>query len=122
MNCEDHLYWGTELIFNCKAGDKEAVTSRETIKAFIDELVEKIKMEKHGETTIEHFGEGAAAGLTAVQLITTSSIVIHFCDESGSFYGNLFSCKHFLEADVMRIVVKYFKPEQTQTMVLRRGV
>lgn len=121
MNCEPHLFWGMEEILNCKGCSIEAVSDKDVIQAFVDELVVAIEMEKQGDSRIELFGEGHLKGYTLVQLIKTSSIVFHFCEESGNCYGNIFSCKRFSPLKVQEVVLKHFKPKSIQTMELDRG-
>ena len=121
-NCKPYQYWGSHMILNCKGGDKDKVKDKEHIRAFVDELVEKIKMEKHGDAIIEHFGAGNLAGITLVQLIKTSSIVFHFCDETGDAYGDVFSCKPFDAGVVLDVIQKYFSFKMVQNMKFDRGV
>ena len=45
MNCEPHLFWGMEEILNCKGCSIEAVSDKDVIQAFVDELVVAIEME-----------------------------------------------------------------------------
>jgi S-adenosylmethionine/arginine decarboxylase-like enzyme len=120
-HCEEHELFGEHLIMNCKSGN-EAVCDKEKIIEFVKELVEVIEMKAHGEPRVEHFGEGKLAGYTLVQLITTSSITCHFCDESKDFYFDLFSCKSFDTVKVRNTVLKYFAPKQNRELFLRRGI
>lgn len=115
-------FWGKELILDCQRGRQESITSRDLIKDFLVELVEEIKMIAHGEPWIEHFGEDDKAGFTAIQLITTSNITMHFCDSTGDFYLNLFSCKDFDDLQVIKKVQSVFGPESISRRVLYRGV
>lgn len=121
MNCEEHQFWGQHLIMNCKAGN-DAVLDKEAILKFKDELIPAIEMEAHGEPMIEHFGSGHLAGWTLVQLIKTSNITIHFCDDSHDFYVDIFSCKRFSVLTVRELVLKHFAPKQTQELTLDRGI
>jgi S-adenosylmethionine/arginine decarboxylase-like enzyme len=108
MMCADpSKFWGQEFIFNCSQGDKSVMEDKEYAQKFIDELVKEIDMEKHG---------------TMVQLIKTSSIVIHFCSETGDFYGNIFSCKRFFGTKALDLICKYYKPNMVQHTMLERGV
>ena len=106
---------------NCKNG-KDGVRDKQTITNFVKELVPAIGMEAHGEPQIEHFGVGNKAGYTLVQLITTSNICGHFCDESGDFYLDVFSCKEFQVVTVRNLVIKYFSPAKNKELLLKRGV
>jgi S-adenosylmethionine/arginine decarboxylase-like enzyme len=69
---------------------------------------------------LHHFGEGNKSGYTGVQLIETSNIIFHLCDETGDGYFNIFSCKYFSE-NVARVVVEeWFKPEYVDMKVVDR--
>ena len=104
------MSWGYHLALDCTYCDKEAITSKETISAFVKELVEKIDMVAYGDPMIVSFGSGNKAGYTLVQLIETSNICGHFCDDSGDAYLDVFSCKEFDDNTVVEVVMKYFSP------------
>lgn len=120
-NCEINTFWGKELILDCGGGNS-ATRDIEAIKEFLLDLVPSIKMERFGLPIIENFGEGKASGYTAIQLITTSNITMHFCDDTGDFYFNLFSCKDFDDMEVIRKVQLAFDPFTVSRKVLYRGV
>ena len=120
-HCDEDKWWGQELIVNCRAGN-DAVCNAEKIQAFVDDLVNEIEMEKHGDADICHFGTGHLAGFTLIQKIKTSSIVFHFCDESKNFYGNIFSCRRFSVQKVRNCLLKHFQPKQNQELTLHRGI
>lgn len=113
-------YWGYHLIINAGDCSREAVMSAGTIYDFVKELVEKIDMVAYGEPQIVKFGTGNKAGYTLVQLIETSNICAHFCDESGDAYIDVFSCKPFKNSDVMYMVNKYFNPTRMEHHYLER--
>ena len=121
MNCDESLFWGQHLMLNCKSGN-DNVLNKEAILKFKDELITSINMEQHGEPKIEHFGSGNLAGWTLAQLIKTSNISIHFCDETHDFYADIFSCKRFSVLKVRDMVMKHFAPKQIQEFCLDRGV
>jgi S-adenosylmethionine decarboxylase len=112
--------YGWELILDCQGGN-ENTRSREAIEEFARTLVKAIDMEPYGAPIIEHFGKEAIKGYTLVQLIQTSSITVHFCDDSGDFYLNCHSCKPFDEMEVIRHVSKHFHPVATNRRFIVRG-
>jgi S-adenosylmethionine/arginine decarboxylase-like enzyme len=116
----ENAYWGYHLIVNAGDCNREAVTSPATIYEFVKELVEKIDMVAYGEPQIVHFGEGNKSGYTLVQLIETSNICAHFCDDSGDMYLDVFSCKTFDKEVVLRIIDDYFLPTKVNTTYLER--
>jgi S-adenosylmethionine/arginine decarboxylase-like enzyme len=119
MTTEDS--WGYHLILNCKNGNKEAITSPEKIKEFSKKLVDDIEMIPYGEPQIVHFADHCdkLAGWTLIQLIETSNIMAHFCD-MGDCYFDLFSCKMFEQAKVLKLIQEYFQFENISVHFLVR--
>jgi S-adenosylmethionine/arginine decarboxylase-like enzyme len=78
-------------------------------------------MKPFGDPQILHFGDGPRAGYTLVQLIHTSCITGHFCDESDSAYIDVFSCKPFEPSDVQKVVSEFFGPEYSKRYFTTRG-
>jgi S-adenosylmethionine/arginine decarboxylase-like enzyme len=114
--------WGYHLLLDCTSGDKELIGSRENIYNFVKELVIAIDMVAFGEPWIERFATHAAdkAGYSMCQMIETSNITGHFCDNDGNFYIDVFSCKPFENETVIEVVDKYFKPEKVRTHFISR--
>jgi S-adenosylmethionine/arginine decarboxylase-like enzyme len=79
-------------------------------------------MKAYGKPRIQHFGEGNKSGYTLVQLIETSNITGHFCDESGDAYLDIFSCKHFCEHTASKTIQKWFEPSQIDMKLIERDV
>lgn len=116
----ENTYWGYHFIVNAGACNKEAVTNPDMIYDFAKELVEKIDMVAYGEPQIVKFGEGNKAGYTLVQLIETSNICAHFCDDSGDAYLDVFSCKPFVPNVVLEVFIRYFDPMRINHHFLER--
>ena len=112
-------HWGKHLIVDVKGGN-DNVKDGEYLKNFVTQLVELIDMKAFGEPWIAHFGTGAAAGYTVVQLIETSNICGHFVDENGDFYLDVFSCKDFNENIVTDFIQQCFFPENIKSEVFLR--
>ena len=119
--CEEHELWGYHLVMNCKAGNQNT-RDEDKIREFVSELVPAVNMEAYGEPQLVHFGKDNKAGWTLVQLITTSNICCHFCDDTGDFYFDLFSCKPFEVIKVRELICKYFAPKQNKELLLKRGI
>jgi S-adenosylmethionine/arginine decarboxylase-like enzyme len=97
------------------------ITCPNNIVAFSKDLVQRIDMVPYGEPTVKHFGSDNKSGYTLVQLIETSNITGHFCDQSGDAYLDVFSCKDFHDKDVIDAVWKYFLPRDLSSTTLFRG-
>ena len=105
-------YWGYHFQLDLRNCNENAIWPNEDkIYSFTKELVEAIDMVAYGEPQIVHFGTGNKSGYTLIQLIETSNIAAHFCDESGDVYLDIFSCKEFSMKVVMDLVKKWFEPE-----------
>ena len=88
---------------NTKNNVKEPIK----IKEFSDKLIEKIDIIKHGELQIEYFGENDKKGWTYTQLITTSNICCHYCDNN-NMYLDIFSCKPFDQNTVINFIKEFY--------------
>ncbi len=114
------MAWGYHLILDCYNADKELITSSTNIAAFAKALVKKINMKAYGEPQVIHFGEDDKQGYTLVQLIETSNISAHFCDDTGNFYLDVFSCKPYENALVIETVKQFFAPERIVERYIER--
>lgn len=60
-------------------------------------------------------------GVSCVQFITTSTIVIHTLEDMKTAYINIFSCKDFHALDTIIFTKEYFKATKlNETEVIRR--
>jgi S-adenosylmethionine/arginine decarboxylase-like enzyme len=112
--------WGRHLMINAKACNKNLIGSYPNIYRFTKDLVQQIDMKAYGEPQIHHFGSGNKSGYTLVQLIHTSNITSHFCDETGDLYLDIFSCKDFCEYKAKEIIQQYFQPIQIHSKLILR--
>jgi S-adenosylmethionine/arginine decarboxylase-like enzyme len=113
-------YWGYHLMLDCAGADHEAITSGDNIAAFARALVERIDMVAYGEPQVVNFGSGDKAGYTLVQLIETSNIVAHFCNDTDTYYLDVFSCKPFDNDVVIATCYEYFKQESERVTYITR--
>lgn len=104
------MSWGYHLILDSSRCAKSAIRSSDTISRFAKALVQKIDMVAYGDPQVVHFGSGNKGGFTLVQLIETSNITAHFCEETDDMYLDVFSCKPFDPKDVESTVAYFFNP------------
>jgi S-adenosylmethionine/arginine decarboxylase-like enzyme len=118
---QNNTAWGQHLILDM-GGCNENISRKESLRAFVIELVDAIDMVAYGEPIIEHFAthNQAAAGYSLVQLIETSAISAHFSDHNRDLYLDVFSCKPFDSSMVVRVVDKYFEPTTIYILSLER--
>jgi S-adenosylmethionine/arginine decarboxylase-like enzyme len=102
--------WGYHLMLDCSRCVSTKIRCSRNIIDFSKELVRRIDMVPFGEPQLHHFGSGNKAGYTLVQLIETSNITAHFCEETNDMYLDVFSCKPFEPADVEAVVNLHFSP------------
>ena len=107
-------------MLDCAACDKDRIQDAAHITAFAKDLVKRIDMVAYGEPQVVNFGSGNKAGYTLVQLIETSNICAHFCNDTGDVYFDVFSCKPFEPETVQKIVTEYFSPSNTISNFLVR--
>ena len=114
------MAWGYHLILDCYDADRKAISDGQLITRFAKTLVEQIDMKAYGEPQVIHFGEDDKLGYTLVQLIETSNICAHFCDDSGNFYLDVFSCKPYDRDIVIALVKEFFYPKRITERFLER--
>ena len=103
--------WGFHLIVNISNCKKKYITDKEQIRKFMSELIQKIKMIPLSEAVIveSHYGGPKMYGISAIQLIRTSSISCHFVEYNKSGYIDIFSCKEFNIGKTIKIIKKSLK-------------
>jgi S-adenosylmethionine/arginine decarboxylase-like enzyme len=104
------LRWGYHLALDIGKCYSPSIRCTKHITAFTKTLVKEIDMKAYGEPLIVHFGEGNKSGYTLIQLIETSNIAGHFCEETDDLYLDVFSCKEFDKEVVKKVVNQYFMP------------
>jgi S-adenosylmethionine/arginine decarboxylase-like enzyme len=114
------MVWGYMLSLDCGGCDPISIRSSLIIETFSKELVKEIDMKAYGEPQIVHFGEDNKAGYTLVQLIETSNIVAHFCEEDNAMFIDVFSCKPYAPQDAINVVKKYFSPTKITEHYIER--
>jgi S-adenosylmethionine decarboxylase len=115
--------WGHQLLLDVDGCRNDLITDPTYLNTWVKDLVQKIDMVAYGEPQVVHFGEGEPhlSGWTVIQLIETSNIVAHFCDNSDQAYIDVFSCKPFDLDAACGQVLKWFQPTSMRTHFLTRN-
>lgn len=113
-------YYGKHLILTAR-GCNDTLLSEAAIATWMTDLVERIDMQAYGDPLVARFGEGIEEGISAVQLIYTSAIVIHTNDQAREMYLDVFSCKGYSEYDVIAALEETFAPQTVNYQVLFRN-
>ena len=102
--------WGYSTSLNLKRCNYK-IKDKDDIKDYVYQLCDLIKMKRFGTCHVVHFGDGNKAGYSMVQLIETSNITAHFCDQDNSAYIDIFSCKEYDEIEMEKFTKKFFEAE-----------
>ena len=102
--------WGWSTSLDLKKCNSK-IKDKTQIKTYVIQLCNLIEMKRFGECKIIHFGTGNKSGFSMVQLIETSNITGHFCDEDSSAYLDIFSCKPYDEKAMANFSNKFFEAE-----------
>ncbi len=106
--------WGYHLRIDA-AGCNDAILNAGKIETFCADLVAAINMKAYGEPQIVRFGDDPkVTGYTLIQLIETSNISAHFCDNTHEAYIDVFSCVEFDVEAALECVATHFAPENMQ--------
>ena len=103
--------WGYMLSIDAGKCLPVAIRCPKHIESFTKKLVKEIDMTAYGEPQIVMFGEGNKRGYTLSQLITTSNISAHFCEEDNCFFIDIFSCKPFDKDKAKKVIQYHFCPQ-----------
>ena len=114
------MHWGYSATFDSSSCELDKITDRDHIIAFTKELVKRIDMVAFGNPIVERFGDGNKMGYSMVQLIQTSCITAHFCEETCDLYLDVFSCKHFDMNTVKLCIEEYFDCCRTKMKMVER--
>ena len=115
--------FGWETILDIRECDLETISNREKLLEFVVRLCEVIDMKRYGEPIAELFGHGRkeTLGYTVVQLIETSSLVMHVSDYTRTVYLNVFSCKPYDREKVREFCVEYFGASHADVTYVTRN-
>ncbi len=121
MNSNKKIY-GYELIINLRGCNREVLTSKKRLQAYVDQLCRLIKMKKFGKTILNYFGENKdfTKGYSLIQLIETSSIVGHFSDKWNTAYINIFSCQKYDYKKARKFSKEFFAAEKVSSRLMVR--
>ena len=98
--------WGWSTSLDLKwCNDK--IKDKADLKDYVYRVSDLIDMKRFGECQVYKFGTGNKAGYSMLQLIETSNITGHFCDDNNSAYIDIFSCKPY-DAEKLAVFTKQF--------------
>jgi S-adenosylmethionine/arginine decarboxylase-like enzyme len=106
---ENKEYFGKHLLVDID-GCNDNLFLIDFWKNWFETLLKIIDMKPFCELFIDEFGEDDLLGISAVQMIYTSSITMHTYYKTKSVYLDVFSCKEYDEKKVIAHLLKHLKP------------
>ncbi len=112
-------YYGKHIVLGARHCNEKLLDTG-AIAAFLRELVDRIDMVAYGDPLVARFGSGIEEGISGVQLIETSAIMVHTNDMARDLYLDVFSCKGYNEIDVIEFVQAFFGTRDINYQTLLR--
>lgn len=110
--------WGLHTIVDLYNCNENCIKDKSIIYLFTVNLCGLLEMKRYGDPVIVRFGEDKrVAGYSLFQFIETSSITGHFCEESGTAYLDIFSCKLYDPGVVAYYSQCFFKATDIRTAI-----
>lgn len=119
---ERRFTFGMELIMDLGGCSPGIIRDPDALRAYTGELVSLLGMRAYGEPLLHHFGHASelTTGYTVVQLIETSSIIVHVSEGLDTVYANVFSCRAFDAERALTYSETFFRGTDTTYSVVYR--
>jgi S-adenosylmethionine/arginine decarboxylase-like enzyme len=87
-----------------------AALSKEEIRRFIHQFIEKADMKIHGDLHLDYYvgKNDQTVGWTGICMLTTSSFSIHTATNTGRVYIELFSCSDIPVRSLVQFTKEFF--------------
>lgn len=110
-----------ELILDMHQCDVSTFTKKKLVVYFVN-LCKIISMKRHGKPIFweDHGTIPHLHGISAIQFIETSNIVVHTLHLLNAVYINVFSCKEFDTNIALHFSKKYFVARKVSSKVISR--
>lgn len=114
------MTWGKLTIINLYECNSDYIKNKAKIKQFLNQLCKKINMKPFGKPLIKKFGKNKLKGYSAIQLLETSSITIHFDETKNRAFIDIFSCKALNAKKTESFSKKFFKAKSSKSQKISR--
>lgn len=105
--------WGMNVSIDIYGCDVAMIKDEKVVRQFLKELVAVIGMKAYGEPLIKNFGPNPRLyGISALQLIETSSITAHFAPDTRAAHIDIFSCTSFRPHAAGEFCKNFFKANE----------
>jgi S-adenosylmethionine decarboxylase len=111
--------WGYHLLMDMSECN-DTIDSVEDVEAFFGDLIDELGMKALSPIMIKKVSGEEGRGVSAVQMITTSSITFHSDDDKRSVYLDVFSCKDFDPKKAETFICKTFRPKRYAAKMIYR--
>jgi len=113
--------FGIELMLDMHKCDISTF-SKENLNRYFVELCDLIAMKRHGEPMYWHDDSDIPhlKGVSAIQFIETSNVVVHALEILEAVYVNIFSCKKFDIKIAQEFTKNFFKAQEVDVRIIER--
>jgi len=103
--------WGFHLIVDCSGCNRKADNPTD-VRAFFRALIRELDMKELTPLVMRRVSGEEGRGISAMQMITTSSITYHEDDDKMAVYLDVFSCKTFKPETALALIRSTFEPKR----------
>jgi S-adenosylmethionine/arginine decarboxylase-like enzyme len=119
-NKNKNKHWGYHLLLDISGCNKN-IDDEKVIEKFLKTLVKEIKMKPLGDPIIVRVdSKKEGRGVSAVQIIESSTITCHFDDEGNAGYIDIFSCAPYEPKVAIDCIKKFFEPKHIGDLFIYR--
>jgi S-adenosylmethionine/arginine decarboxylase-like enzyme len=112
-------HWGSHLLIDFSSANRK-IDDESAIENFFKQLFKELDVKPLSKLTIARAPPKEGRGLSACQLLTTSSVTLHTDNEGMDGYLDCFVCKSYDPLKVINLVTKYFEPKHVGVGFLHR--
>lgn len=119
---DDYKSWGMLTSIDIHKCDPDLIRSETSLKSYVNDLCNAIKMKKYGDTHVVNFGANdEVEGYSVFQFIETSCISGHLANKTNSAYWDIFSCSSYDPKSITEFTAAWFRGKEYSYNVLLRG-
>lgn len=101
--------WGMETQIDLANCDPIMLRSADTLKKYAVEVAALLRVKRHGEPIVTHFGDAATSGYSLVQLIEKAHITAHCSNKTNAMYINIFCTRPYDPKLIAQFSQKFFQ-------------
>jgi hypothetical protein len=114
--------WGLLTSVDLHGCQPETISDSDEIRRFTSELCKRLAVKPFGEPQVIEFGDDPRIhGYSLTQLIESSLVSGHFAEQTSSVYLDIFSCKYYDPAEMVRFSREFFVAGEIEAVAVLRG-